>query len=810
MIKLLHVDDDADELEVAKMNLRRFAEDFEVDQAASVEEAIARIDSKEYDCVVSDYMMPRQNGLDFLNNLREQGRDLPFIIFTGRGDEEVAAQALREGADDYHIRGVGSSHYERLALSIRRVVTARRQKKLRLEAEEAARRENAKLQAMISGMEEGVLFADAENTIVEANEYFCRLVGKSRAEILGKHCDVVLDGVISDESRQKVDGFRKSSGCEPLVMQQPLGGFEVILRAQPIYSGKKYSGFVLTAGNVTELVEARKQVEKTNRQLEELNCQLEQAIDRANRLAIESQSAYLAKSNFLANMSHEIRTPLHGILGLSELLRESELTEEQREYVEMVHDSAKALLSQLNDILDFSSIVSGEVELESKPFNIRIFLSEIIKSQKVRAHQKNLSLLSDISTDVPEMLMGDEARLRLILLNLIGNAIKFTDEGEIAVEAAIDSVLGDSLVLRFSVQDTGIGVPATEMDSIFDFFYQVDDSSTREFGGAGMGLAISARLVEMMGGKIWAESKLGVGSVFHFAIELDLPKESEELFLELLEGETTASDNMNGTVVDHEESSESGVEVVENLRVLLAADKSEEQQAVVDVLEAQGHKVEIVSSREDLRSLIESKGCDLIILDFNFSGVSGFASTVAIRLQDMASGTRVPIVALIDPAEATKKKQYERLGVDDFVVRPVEGERLLSVVKRVIGSVGRKRSGEEKPPINSAAALRNVDGDKELYAELAEIFLDDYPGKLDDLQEAVNRKESHDIERSAHNLKGALGNLGAEKAYRLAQQLEISGKEGNIEQVEVALEALKQELRKISHFFSDPNWMSQI
>ena len=395
-------------------------------------------------------------------------------------------------------------------------------------------------------------------------------------------------------------------------------------------------------------------------------------LETAEKHARAAEAANVAKSRFLANMSHELRTPMNAILGMTELALGEPLPASARDYLQTAKESADTLLELLNEILDVSRMEAGKFALEATPFSLRHVVEQTLKTMGVRAYEKGLQLLCEVPDEVPDRLVGDSLRLRQVLTNLLGNAIKFTEQGEVLLAPRLSTFpLGEAeVMIEFAVADTGIGIAAEQQAEIFSPFHQADASTTRSYGGTGLGLAISANLVGLMGGRIWVESRLGQGSTFRFTVKL----------ARQAVGLTDVSPPAAGGL-----SRDGRPAAQRPLRILLAEDNPANQKVAVYLLRQYGHGATVASDGREALERVRDQDFDLVLMDVQMPTMDGFQATEAIRKLPEQAKARLPIVAMTAYAMKGDQERCLAAGMDGYITKPINARELFETIERLAG-----------------------------------------------------------------------------------------------------------------------------
>ncbi len=658
-------------------------------------------------------------------------------------------------------------------------VTERRQAEAALQASEAKFS-----QAFIASTYAIIITRAADGVILEVNPAFESMVGYGRDEVLGKS-SLELGLWENSQDRQHFLSLVVENGradAQEYRFRKKGGAILIGLLSARLFT---LNGERVLLGNITDITERKRMEEELARSKD--------AAEAANR----------AKSEFLANMSHEIRTPMNAVIGLTHLALQTELTPKQADYLHKIQSSGQALLGLINDILDLSKIEADRLELEHIPFRLDQVLDHIATMTSLKAEEKGLRFGFHLDPATPRHLVGDPLRLGQILLNLVNNAVKFTEQGEVAVKVSAESPAGAQVRLRFAVRDTGIGIQPAQQTRLFAAFSQADGSTTRRYGGTGLGLAISKKLADLMGGDIGVQSTPGVGSTFTLLMPFSL--------------DTAAA------AADREFKSTAGVLAVatapptlSGTRVLLVEDNDINQLVAREILERFGLVIEIANNgRQAVERLrAQPSRYALVLMDLQMPEMDGFEATRRIR-QELGL-TELPIIAMTAHALADERHHCLASGMQDHVAKPIDPPTLLAVLTRWLGSPAREGDspperplgpalpvalpdvafsdvalpGIDLPGIDLPAALQRLGGSRELLLKLLRNFGGEWSGVVASLNAALAAGELPQARLKVHTLRGVAANLSMISVASAAAALEQALKEGDEAAIEPGLAAL--------------------
>ncbi|MCP4105815.1 MAG: response regulator [Desulfobacteraceae bacterium] len=710
--------------------------------------------------------------------------------------------------------------------------------KLEQTNEELGRAEE-KYRSIFENTIEGIFQTTPAGRFISANSAMARILGySSPGELIRTVSDIAREVYVYPSDRKHVLlALEKNNSVSDIDIQVLRKNESIIWISLNARTVRDEDGNIIcfegTYEDITERKEAEENIRKYQKQLEDYSHKLEQKVaertyelrekneelqkEIRSRLRTEeklkeakesAEAASLAKSNFLASMSHEIRTPMNAIIGMTDLTLKTDIGRKQREYLCTIRSSAKDLLGLLNDILDLSKVEAGKLDMKITDFQLRDLVDDLLELFRVKTEEKGIRIIVAIAEDVPYDIAGDSMRLRQILTNLIGNAVKFTEQGEISVHAECLGKSESGITLKFSVRDTGIGIDPEQIETIFDSFTQADSSSTRRYEGTGLGLAICKRLVEMLDGRIGVISEPEKGSLFYFTANFGHPLSEDECEPEQDDTEKLRVRNR-----------------FQDVRILLVEDNVINQQVVVEMLGETGAVIDVVNNGKKAVGFVQKTSYDIVLMDIQMPEMDGYIATREIR--NLKSEARdVPVIAMTAAAMKGDREKCLQAGMDDFVSKPIDIRELFLIMDRQLENETENSTVDDHdvysqaevsdfqipnalPGIDIEAALKRLEGNRNLFVKLLREFNRDYKdaaGTLlsDSGRGALKRGDTENALVLIHTLKGIAGMFSANDLYTASLELEEEIRHGKTYDIDRLLnnfeKALNQVLESASFF----------
>ncbi|MFD2247666.1 hybrid sensor histidine kinase/response regulator [Pontibacter ruber] len=670
-----------------------------VHAATTAAEGLQLVQQQAYDCIFIDIQLPDMDGLELLQQFRAKGVQAPILVVTSHGDESTASRAFELGAADYIPKSLLTP--AGVALSLRTTIRLHKAEQQRRQAEEQLRATQYQLEFVVENSPIALWSTDHNGIITFANGMAYELVGIDNRSIVGKSFFDLFERFPRTMAR-----LRRAMAGETLQSVDELNGF--FFKAHYIPVRDEQQRVIGVTGYVFDITD---------------RVSNERELTQAKELAEQSVRV---KEQFLANISHEIRTPMNGIIGLASLLQKTTLNPEQRKYLKAIQTSSNNLMVIINDLLDFSKIAAQKFTFEEVAFQVRELMQDTIDLMEAKAEENHNVLLSMVSQQVPGSLVGDPVRLRQVLLNLMGNAIKFTENGQVKLTAQLLSESESDVLLEFTVEDTGIGIPAEKLQAIFESFSQGSNDTTRKYGGTGLGLTISKSIVEMQGGAISVKSQPMVGSVFTFT--LPFKKQAVTLAPPLAAQMPEPMQTSTG------------------LKVLLAEDNEINQLLINQVVSEWGFHIDTVDNGLEAVEKVLSQRYDLVLMDMQMPLMDGYEAIGRIRSSGTAQAL-VPVIALTAHASRGEIEKCLASGANAYISKPFDPDELLQTITDLTQGASRKEP-DQYASINTDSLESMAGGNTEFLKEIVTMYLTTIPEGIQRLSKLAAAGQAQEFRES--------------------------------------------------------------
>ena len=636
-INILFVEDD----KIDQMAFERFLRinklDYKYVILDSIVAAEAAVKENHFDIAIVDYQLSDGTGLELVEKIK----DIPVIFVTGHGDQKIAVQVMKAGVYDYLVKDPNRNYLEMLPITIENAINHKRDRDKLEEVE----KEIEKLMWVLSNTDNLLAIAAADGKIEWVNQGFEKLTGYTFAEVAGTYGDILSKDTLpgtnpASEHYKEMMRTQKSVSYESKNYTKNGKEYWVFTTLTPIIDRKgKVRKIIAVDSEITEKKEVELQLIKSR----------EEALHLAK-----------VKEEFLANMSHEIRTPMNAIVGMVQLLSETDLSEKQKKYLDYIHFASDNLLTLINNILDVSKIEAKRVEFEKIPFSLKNTIEKLIGMMRPKIDEKGLEINLVISPDIPDLIIGDPFRLNQIIMNMISNSVKFTEKGGITLEVIVGAETDEDVTINFNVIDTGIGISKENQAKIFEHFTQAESNITRKYGGSGLGLTIVKKLIEKQGGSINIESEPGKGTRFYFDLKFQKAKPVQG--------------------IQNEEKQKTDAINVAGKTVLLVEDNELNTIVASEFLEKSGLIVEHAENGKIAVNMAKEKCYDFILMDIQMPEMDGYSAAKKIREDSGSPNVSSPIVAMTAHAMQGEREKCISAGMNDYITKPLKKDKLVEIL----------------------------------------------------------------------------------------------------------------------------------